>query len=260
MNSLDLSDIRALMQAVTQIYSTMDLFALPEKSFLAVRGLVPGAVFTIDELDVKTGAVTELTSAKFFFPEDLKKRALELMPTHPVMPAYKAGRRGAIRVTDCITQRQFRQTPHYVETLRPVEIHYQMIVTLDIPGKIAGMTVNRDKDFTDKETMLLHLVAPQVALAYRNAQAFAALNRAATQMIPEPDDLRQVGVTAREAEVLHWVIQGKRDDEIGKILSASPRTVHNHVGSILRKLNAETRTAAALEASRRFKSHVNRYS
>jgi hypothetical protein len=114
--------------------------------------VVPGAVSTIDQLDLTTGVVTELTSVERLFPEDIKKRILELMPTHPAMPAYKAGARGAIRVTDCITQRQFRETPQYRETLRPIDIHYQMVVTLDIPGKIAGMTVNRDKNFTDKET------------------------------------------------------------------------------------------------------------
>jgi DNA-binding CsgD family transcriptional regulator len=167
--------------------------------------------------------------------------------------AYCSNPRGAIRVTDCITQRQFRKTPHYVETLRPIDIHYQIVMTLDIPGTIAGMTVNRDKNFTDKEAMLLHLVAPQIALAHRNAQAFTALKRATARMIPTPEELRQVGVTARESEVLHWLIQGKRDAEIGAILSASPRTIHNHVRSILRKLNTETRTAASLEAIHQLK-------
>jgi len=77
-----------------------------------------------------------------------------------------------------------------------------MVVTLDIPGKIAGMTVNRDKNFTDKEATLLHLVAPQIALAHRNAHEFTALKRAAAQTIPTPEELRQTGVTARESEVL----------------------------------------------------------
>ena len=51
------------------------------------------------------------------------------MPTHPAMPAYKAGKRGAIRVTDCITQRQFQETPHYRETLLPVGLRER-----EIPG------------------------------------------------------------------------------------------------------------------------------
>jgi DNA-binding CsgD family transcriptional regulator len=254
MNSLDIFSVRALMQALQQIHSTMDLFELPESLFSAVRRLVPDSLLSIDHLDLKTGVVMSVSSEDRLFSDETKRRIVVLMPSHPVMPAVKAGARGAIRVTDCITERQFHQTPHYVETLLPIDIHYQMVVTLDIPGKIAGMTVNRDKNFTDREAMLLHLAAPQIALAHRNAQAFTALKQAAAHIIPTPEELRQVGVTAREGEVLHWVIQGKRDCEIGTILSASPRTIHNHLRSILRKLNTETRTGAALEAFERLKS------
>jgi DNA-binding CsgD family transcriptional regulator len=250
---LDIFSVRALMQTLKQIHSTMDLEALPEKLFSAVTALVPGAVFTIDELDVTTGVVTELTSVERLFPADIKKRVLELMPTHPAMPAYKAGARGAIRVTDCITHRQFQNTPHYRETLLPIGLRYQTVITLDIPGKIAGITVIRDRDFTDKEAILLHLLAPQIALAHRNAHAFTALKRAAARTIPAPEDLQRIGLTAREGEVLHWVIQGKRDGEVAGILSTSPRTIHNHLRTILRKLNTETRTGASLEAFERLK-------
>jgi DNA-binding CsgD family transcriptional regulator len=253
MNSLDLFSVRALMQALEQIHSARELATLPKSLFSAVRALVPGAVFTIDELDLTTGVVTELTSVERLFPQDIKKRVLELMPTHPAMPAYKAGARGAIRVTDCISQRQFRETPHYRETLLPVGLRYQTIVTLDIPGKIAGMTVIRDNNFTDKEATLLQFIAPQIALAHRNALAFTALKRAAARTVPPPEDLQRIGLTAREGEVLHWVIQGKRDGEIAAILSRSPRTIHNHLRSILKKLKTETRTGAALEAFERLK-------
>jgi DNA-binding CsgD family transcriptional regulator len=253
MNSLDIFSVRALMQALQQIHSTMDLEALPETLFSAVQRIITDAMVTFDHLDLKTGVATSVSSMDRFVSMEVKARVLELMPDHPVVPSIKAGAKGAIRVTDCITQRQFRDSPHYCDTFRPIDMDYQTVVNLDIPAQIGAVTVLRDKNFTDKETTLLHLIAPQIALAHRNAQAFTALKREAAQTIPTPEELRQVGVTAREGEVLHWIIQGKRDAEIGKILSASPRTIHNHVRSILRKLNAETRTGAALEAVERLK-------
>jgi DNA-binding CsgD family transcriptional regulator len=253
MHPLDIFSVRALMQALEKIHSTMDLAILPEALFSALEELVPDAGCSFDQLDLQTGAVTDISNAKLFFPEQIKKRVLELMPSHPAMPAYKRGRRGVIPVTDCITQRQFRDTPHYRETLRPAGVEYQVVITLDIPGKIAGMTVGRGADFTEKELALLHLVAPQIALAHRNAQAFTALKRATQQTVPAPGELRSIGITPREAEVLHWVIQGKRDPEIAQILSASPNTIHNHLRNILKKLNTETRTGAALEACDRLR-------
>jgi hypothetical protein len=57
MNSLDLFSVRALMQALQQIHSTMDLFELPGSLFGAVRGLVPDSRLSIDQLDLKTGTV-----------------------------------------------------------------------------------------------------------------------------------------------------------------------------------------------------------
>lgn len=52
-------------------------------------------------------------------------------------------------------------------------------------------------------------------------------------------------LTAREAEVLHWVAHGKTNRDIGEILGASPRTITKHMERILEKLGVETRTAAA---------------
>jgi DNA-binding response OmpR family regulator/DNA-binding CsgD family transcriptional regulator len=53
------------------------------------------------------------------------------------------------------------------------------------------------------------------------------------------------GLTAREAEVLYWVVAGKTNRDIGDILGASPATVKKHLERILAKLGVETRTAAA---------------
>jgi DNA-binding NarL/FixJ family response regulator len=53
------------------------------------------------------------------------------------------------------------------------------------------------------------------------------------------------GLTAREAEVLYWVVKGKTNRDIGDILGASPATVKKHLERVYTKLGVETRTAAA---------------
>ncbi len=52
-------------------------------------------------------------------------------------------------------------------------------------------------------------------------------------------------LSAREAEVLHWVARGKTNRDVGDILGTSARTVTRHTEHILPKLGVETRTAAA---------------
>jgi DNA-binding CsgD family transcriptional regulator len=88
--------------------------------------------------------------------------------------------------------------------------------------------------------------------------------RLSMRLIPDsPDDLlvleeentkvdyaerQQLDLTPREAEVLHWVREGKTNKDIGAILRASPRTVGKHLERVFSKLGVETRTAAAARA------------
>lgn len=60
-------------------------------------------------------------------------------------------------------------------------------------------------------------------------------------------------LTAREAEVLYWVVKGKTNRDIGDILGTSPRTVTKHLEHVFEKLGVETRTAAAALALSRVK-------
>jgi non-specific serine/threonine protein kinase len=64
----------------------------------------------------------------------------------------------------------------------------------------------------------------------------------------EPSD--PFGITPREREVLALLVEGRSDREIAGELFISHRTVMRHVSSILDKLDAPTRTAAATAAIR----------
>ncbi len=60
-------------------------------------------------------------------------------------------------------------------------------------------------------------------------------------------------LTAREAEVLYWVVKGKINRDIADILGASPATVKKHLERVYAKLGVETRTAAAGMAMNRIR-------
>jgi DNA-binding NarL/FixJ family response regulator len=55
----------------------------------------------------------------------------------------------------------------------------------------------------------------------------------------------------REMEVLTYITQGMSNKEIASLLKISHQTVKNHVTAVLRKLNVEDRTQAAIYALRR---------
>lgn len=59
-----------------------------------------------------------------------------------------------------------------------------------------------------------------------------------------------LGLTAREAEVLLWIANGKPNRDIGEILGISPRTVNKHLEQVFTKLGVENRASAAALAIR----------
>lgn len=65
-------------------------------------------------------------------------------------------------------------------------------------------------------------------------------------------------LTAREAEVLYWVVKGKTNRDIGDILGASAATVKKHLEHVFAKLGVETRTAAASLAISKVSQLANR--
>jgi DNA-binding NarL/FixJ family response regulator len=56
------------------------------------------------------------------------------------------------------------------------------------------------------------------------------------------------GLTDREAEILRLIVRGLRNGEIADQLVLSPKTVENHVSSILGKLGVRSRADATREA------------
>jgi DNA-binding CsgD family transcriptional regulator len=65
---------------------------------------------------------------------------------------------------------------------------------------------------------------------------------------PSPAQLRALGLTEREAEVLAWVARGRSDGEIAQLLSISPRTVDKHLENLFRKLGVRNRAEAVARA------------
>jgi DNA-binding CsgD family transcriptional regulator len=55
----------------------------------------------------------------------------------------------------------------------------------------------------------------------------------------------ELGLTAREQQILSWVARGKTNPEIAEILWITPSTVRKHLENVYAKLGVRTRTAAA---------------
>lgn len=60
--------------------------------------------------------------------------------------------------------------------------------------------------------------------------------------------IQELSLTSRELEILKYIVEGMSNKEIANALYISEKTVKNHITSLLRKLDVEDRTQAAVFA------------
>lgn len=179
--------------------------------------------------------------------EAIQQRVGELVPfEHPAFPYLMEGSRSCMRMSDLISQRNLRKTHLYNEVFREAEVKHQIVIPLHARNGVGGMTINRGgRDYSEEDLFVASLLAPHVITAYESHLLFkeVAPKRERKAKL-DYAKLRDLGLTRRESEVMSWMVEGKRDSEIGTILSISVRTANVHVRNILTKLGVETRTTA----------------
>jgi len=146
---------------------------------------------------------------------------------------------GAHRISDSLSQAEFRASALYNEYYRRIGIDHAIAVPLFVDrGLLVSFVLNRkQRDFSERECALLDLVREPLAALYRNL------------LIRTKDSgFTALPITRRERDVLSWLAAGKTDKDIGEILGMSPRTVQKHLQHIYEKLGVETRTAAVVRA------------
>ena len=111
----------------------------------------------------------------------------------------------------------------------------------DRPDIRAGMNLGAD-DYLVKPVEISDLVGAIQSRLQRQDE----LTPRARELTPEL--LIPLGLTAREAEVLFWLAQGKANSDLCILLNVQLTTIKKHLEKIFQKLGVENRTAAAAMA------------
>jgi DNA-binding CsgD family transcriptional regulator len=125
---------------------------------------------------------------------------------------------------------------------------------LKLPDELAAMTQRLIlAGELDKPQPIASRVGSDVSVAFlgKSGPDEYLFRLTATSGSSEEEILRDdLGLTAREAEVLIWIARGKSNREISEILLISPRTVNKHLERIFSKLGIENRASATSVAMR----------
>jgi DNA-binding CsgD family transcriptional regulator len=145
------------------------------------------------------------------------------------------------RMTDVVSQEEFRHTLTYAEIFEPCNLEYQIQMRLELcpEGGPTGMycLMRSGDDFTDEELVFAHSV--QATLH--------AIHAAASVDDESPtrrDAVSAVRLTPREQDIFTLMASGMTAAAIGHARRISRRTVCKHLENIYVKLDAHDRITA----------------
>lgn len=247
--TLSSTELRGLVDVLEELYAPVGSNEYPDRVITLVSGLIGVGSCSYNHLDGSRALAYEIQPAEVLaFPDAYELFELHL-PEHPLLSYVQAtGDGSACRVSDIVSDREFRSLGLYRDFYRHAEVDYQLCFMVPHPGggEIAVALNRKGRDFSGEERDVLELLRPHVA----QAAAIAAL---LSQPVPENFD--QSGdrplLTPRQTRILQLVADGRADREVGRMLGISTRTVHAHLQRIYRALDVTSRTEALAELRER---------
>lgn len=242
-----------LLDGVREIHEAQDLDTFADRTMAVIGRLIASDYLAYNELNpAQQRALTR-------FDSDDVQHAIarylpvfeRLMPQHPILNHFiHHPDSPSQRMSDLVSKDEYQRLDLYQEVYRHIAGQHQIVVPIPAQSDSnIGVALNRARsDFSDRDRLVLDLLQPHLAQVYRSL----TLRLRARAMIEGRDhdglceQLRDMGLTHREAEVLAWVLHGKTNPETAAILDISPRTIDKHLENVFRKLGVCTRTGAIL--------------
>lgn len=218
-----------------------------------VRGMRPSAVVSVTIAGVGGPGDITFIEASGTSGLDIQGKPLDGSPVHPdhanslgwwFASAEGTVRAAALRNLPCGPEWPTTSAARRWSRLGVAELG---VGAAPIPGHIVGRTLIVEIGVSDAERSL-----DKAELAVLRA-ALPLLARRASLAFGSDVSSPLTRLTLREQEVLEHLALGKSVKEIAEDLSRSPHTVHDHVKSLHRKLNASSRG----ELIARTLGHVN---
>jgi len=242
-------DVSAAAHLIHSAATRTDFF---EAVLIGLQRLIPADLYCVHVLD----RPTQRAHIQMAPENPFNAKEIAYYTQHPdEMPLVehfkRTGDQEARRVSDVVDRKTWLASRYYRTCMARLDFVHciSLPVTVD-EHTVGGLSLNRrQRDFTRRHCALLNALAPHFRLAWqRHPHPWP---------VPQPSPHEQLvglGLSAREAEVLLWMTEGKLNREIATILGISLLTVQKHVAAILRKLQQENRHAATIFALRRLAS------
>jgi DNA-binding CsgD family transcriptional regulator len=233
-------DLLLALDVVREVQAAPDLDAY-RRSVLRVQELVPCQEIGYNEVDAETNEIFMILDPPESELDGLRDGFARTAHQHPVINHHRESGDGSARaISDFMTEEEFHATDLYREVYGRMGAEDQLAFILPSPpSMVVGIAMNRStRGFSESERELVELVRPHLSQAFRDAQL-----RERVDPLSEAR-LGALGLTAREAEVMRLLVDGRSASEIAGELTISVHTARNHIAHVYEKIGVGNRAAA----------------
>jgi DNA-binding CsgD family transcriptional regulator len=170
-------DLRKLADSLGELYRGCGLDAFGKRALAVLPGLISCDACSYNEVNPARRQVVAQTAPDGFAFPGMVEAFHAHMAQHPLFGHYRATRdERAVKITDLLSLREFRQLPVYRNFYRLVGVDHQLAVMAPArPGVMIGLAVSRSgRDFSERDRAVLEFLRPHVIRAYANAAAVSA--------------------------------------------------------------------------------------
>jgi DNA-binding CsgD family transcriptional regulator len=237
--ALSAGPLRGLITGLDELYSPISGADYPARVIGVVRSMLATDSCSYNHLGVRSVLAWRVEPGDVAAFPDAAQLFRQHMHEHPVLVNHRdTGNGVALRISDFLSDRQFRSTGLYHDFYRPRGVAYQLGVSVPAPDRgLIAIALNRcHRDFSEDDAELLNLLRPHIRQA---ALICHEMNRQAGGA-PDGSEV----LTRRQARIVELIAAGHSDRAIGRALGISTRTVHAHLRNIYRALDVTSRTEA----------------
>ncbi len=197
MESLTFKDAETLNQSIQKLYTLRNLDTFGVDALTILNQLVPSDLpsFHITYVRTRQSSDTFLPDFPGFTPE-VKKVIYQHFDEHPILHHMPQALNGAYKVSDFVSQKEICYLEgFYQQYLRPLHLEDQMTFFLpntnsgswcklsQADATLTGFSLHRtQRNFTERDRLMLDLLRPHLFQAYCNAQNYQQLQQELNQL------------------------------------------------------------------------------
>gem|GEM_PF-1082034 len=174
MVELAASDLEGVLLAAQSVSTAQDPSVFSQLAIEQVARLLPSEVVTFNEIDPATGQLNFLSiPSSYPYLPGVEQHLIALADQHPLIDYYVHSNDGsAKKISDFWSQAEFRASALYELVYQPMEVEYQMSITLrTLHSNVVAIVASRSHvDFSERDRAVLNALRPHFVQAWYSAR------------------------------------------------------------------------------------------